>query len=438
MVGFHKMKRRAIIAGNGPIVSGFRWYALTILTLVYIFNIADRYVISTLIEPIKAELQLSDSAMGFLTGTALAIFYTGMGLPLGLLADRSNRRNLLSLAIFIWSLMTAACGAARNFPQLFLARVGVGIGEAGGTPASQSMIADLFPLRQRALATSIFALGAAAGSMIGSEAGGALSDKFGWHVAFYGLAVPGFVLAVLVRLTLVEPRRGAHDLVSADSVPRLTEVIRFIGRQRSLLHVLTGSAVVTFWGWGLLWWTPAFLSRSYGLTTGQAGGLIGTVNGIAGTLGILLGAFVTHKLGRRDPRWQCWIVALATLFGTFASFLAYSSPSLSTTKLMLWLFVPCAYLNIGPMLALSQSLVQPRMRGLSCAILLFVANIANLALAPQLIGIASDVLRSHFHAGQESLRYALVGTTLTGLWAAYHWWVAGRAMPEDLRRAGGE
>src|SRR5581483_11457317 len=297
--------------------------------------------------------------------------------PLGLLADRLNRRNLLSLATFIWSLMTAACGAAHSFMQMMLARIGVGVGEAGGTPASQSLIADLFPLHQRALVTSIFALGAAAGSMLGSVAGGALSDEFGWRMAFYALAAPGIVLTVLVRLTLEEPRRGAHDLVSAVRAPRLGEVLRFIAGQRALLHMLTGSGVVTFWGWGSLWWTPAFLSRSYGLTTGEAGALIGTINGIAGALGIILGALITHQLGRRDPRWQCWIVTLATLFGTVAAFLAYRSPSLSATRVMLWVFVPTAYLNIAPMLALSQSLVQPRMRGLTCAIMLFVANIAN-------------------------------------------------------------
>jgi MFS family permease len=415
-----------------------RWYVLAVLTLVYTFNIADRYAISTLIEPIKADLHLTDTAIGFLTGTALAIFYTGMGIPLGLLADRVNRRNLIALSIAIWSVMTAACGAARTFTQLLLARIGVGVGEAGGTPGSQSMISDLFPFKQRALATLIFALGASAGSMLGSVVGGSISDRFGWRWAFLVLGIPGVLIALLLRLTVREPKRGAYDAVS-DSThhpPTLGETLRFMLQQKALLHTLAGSALVVFWGWGLLWWTPAFLMRSYGLTTSMAGGLIGTISGIAGTLGILAGAWVIHKSGQHDPRWQPWVVALATVFGAAASVAAYGSYSRSITVLMLWLFVPVAYLNIGPQLALTQSLVKPRMRALSCAVLLFVVNFANLALAPQLIGLASDVLNAHTTAGHESLRIALTGTTVFGFWAAYHWWAAGRLLPADLRRAG--
>jgi predicted MFS family arabinose efflux permease len=411
------------------------WYALGALTLVYISNIADRYVISTLIEPIKADLQLSDTAIGFLTGTALAIFYTGMGIPLGLIADRVNRRNLIALSIGVWSIMTAACGVARTFAQLLIARIGVGIGEAGGTPASQSMISDLFPLQQRALATSIFALGAAAGSMLGSTMGGAISDAYGWRWAFLALGIPGVIVALIVRFTLREPPRGTFDTaVDAADAPTLAETWRFIRHQPSLLHVLAGATVVTFWGWGLLWWTPAFLSRSYGMTTGGAGALMGTINGIAGASGIILGAILTHKWGRRDPRWQAWIVAIATFIGTVLSIVAYSSRTQSTTVWMLWAFVPAAYLNIGPILALTQSLAQPRMRGLVCGLMLFGANIANLAIAPQLIGFVSDLARDQ--AGGESLRFALIGTAFSGFWAAYHFWKAGRAIPEGLQRAG--
>lgn len=418
--------------------AGFRsWYVLGVLVLVYVSNIADRYVISTLIEPIKADLHLSDTAIGFLTGTALAIFYAGMGIPLGLIADRVNRRNLIALSIAVWSVMTSACGAAQTFWQLLLARTGVGVGEAGGTPGSQSIISDLFPFRQRALATSIFALGAAAGSMLGSVVGGAISDAFGWRWAFLALGVPGASIALLVRLTVREPQRGTFD--SARNIvdaPSLTDTLRFIWHQRALMHALVGSTVVVFWGWGLLWWTPAFLMRSYGMTTAGAGAQTGMISGIGGALGILLGAIVIHVGGRHDPRWQPWVVAVATVLGALASVFGYAAHSQSTTVTMLWLFVPVAYLNIGPQLALTQSLVQPRMRALSCAVLLFVVNFANLALAPQLIGLASDLMNDYLGAGRESLRLALVGTTFTGFWAAYHWWAAGRLLPEGLRRAG--
>ncbi|MFC4312362.1 spinster family MFS transporter [Steroidobacter flavus] len=416
--------------------SSRRWYALAVLTAVYVFNIADRYVISTLIEPIKAELQLSDTAIGFLTGTALAIFYTGMGIPLGILADRIERRGLIALSIGIWSAMTAACGAAANFTQLLFARIGVGIGEAGGTPASQSMLADLFPFSQRVMATSIFALGAAAGSMLGSTGGGMIADEYGWRSAFYALAIPGIVMGLIVRFTLQEPVRGVLDKVEADDAPTLKQTLAFMRTQRSLVHVLAGGTVVTYWGWGLLWWTPAFLQRSHHLTTGAAGALTGTISGIAGAIGIVAGGLLIHYFAKRDPRWQVWTVGLATLFGTCASIGVYTTDSLSLASALLWLFVPVAYLNLAPILTLTQSLVLPRMRALSCAVLLFGANVANLALAPQIIGLMSDAFLAHSTAGAQSLRWALAVTTLTGFWAAYHFWAAGRDMRRDLERAG--
>jgi MFS family permease len=414
-----------------------RWYALGILTAVYVSNIADRYVISTLIEPIKADLHLSDTAIGFLTGTALAIFYTGMGIPLGLIADRVDRRKLIALSIGVWSVMTAACGAAANFTQLLLARMGVGIGEAGGTPASQSMIADMFPFSQRVLATSVFTLGAAAGSMLGSTGGGRIADAFGWRTAFLALAIPGIVVAALVRFTTFEPARGRLDAgTEAEKLPRLKETLRFIRTQRSLIHVIAGATVATYWGWGLLWWTPAFLMRSHQMTIGEAGTLTGTVTGIGGAVGVIAGGALIHKIARNDPRWQVWIVSIATVLATCASVGAYVATSRATATFMLWLFVPVAYLYLAPIFSLTQSLVLPRMRGLACAIMLFGANVANLALAPQIIGILSDAFLAHSSAGPESLRWALILTCFTGFWAAYHFWAAGLHLRSDLERAG--
>ena len=413
-----------------------RWYALGILTAVYISNIADRFVMSTLIEPIKRDLHLTDTAIGFLTGTALAIFYTGMGIPLGLIADRVDRRKLIALSIALWSLMTAACGAANTFGQLMLARIGVGVGEAGGTPASQSMLSDLFPFSQRILATSIFALGAAAGSMFGSSVGGAVADAFGWRAAFLALAVPGIVLAILTRLTVREPTRGACDKSSRVDAASFVDTLKFVRSQRSLLHVLAAGTVVTYWGWGLLWWTPAFLMRTHAMSVAQAGALLGTVNGIGGAIGIVAGGLVTHRLARQDPRWQVWVVGIATLLGTLASIGLFMGNTLSVTLLSLWVFVPVAYLNIPVILSLTQSLALPRMRALACAMLLFGANIANLALAPQLIGILSDVLSAGSGDTARSLRTALLLNTVTGFWAVYHFWAAGRTLRSDLGRAG--
>jgi predicted MFS family arabinose efflux permease len=421
-------RRAAVISWQG-------WYALGILTLVYAFNIADRFVVSALIEPIKHELQLSDTAIGFLTGTALAVFYTGMGIPLGMIADRVDRRKLIAVSLGVWSLMTALSGMAGNFMQLLLARIGVGTGEAGGTPGSQSMLSDIFPRSHLVFANAIFTLGAAAGSMLGSVAGGNIAEAFGWRAAFLALGFPGILLALVVRFTMREPARGGSSSMAAVTATPLSETLRFIARQRSLLHVLAGGTVVTYWGWGLLWWTPAFFSRSHHLSTGQAGTLVGTVSGIAGAVGIILGGLLIHWLARRDLRWQVWVVAAATLCGALASAAVYSAGSLTLATVALWMFVPVAYLNLGPILSLTQSLVRPRMRGVTCALLLFGANVANLALAPQLIGILSDQFALHFGAGAESLRWALELNTLAGVWAAYHFWAAGRDIRSDLQRA---
>ena len=411
---------------------------LAVLTAVYVSNIADRYVISTLIEPIRIELHLSDTAIGFLTGTALAIFYTGMGIPLGMIADRVDRRKLIALSLAIWSIMTVACGLARNFLELLLARIGVGIGEAGGTPASQSMIADMFPFSERVRATSVFALGAAAGSMLGAVAGGAIAEAYGWRWAFIALGIPGVLLALIVRMTVFEPERGGSGLRErAERAPSLAQTIRFIARQRSLLHVLAGQTVVIFWSWGLLWWTPAFLARSHGLSTGEAGQLLGIINGVCGTIGVLAGGILIHRLGRNNPRWQCWVVSVVTLACTFVSIAVYTTSSRSAATTFLWLFVPAAYINLAPTFSLTQSLVPPQMRALCCAIMLFGANVANLALAPQLIGLMSDGFRQYSGAGAESLRWALIVASFTGFWAAYHYWAAGRRdLTRDLVRAG--
>jgi predicted MFS family arabinose efflux permease len=298
------------------------------------------------------------------------------------------------------------------------------------------MLSDLFPFSQRVLATSIFALGAAAGSMLGSTIGGGIADAFGWRSAFLALAVPGIAVAVLIRFTVHEPVRGALDTVQPGESASLGETWRFILTQKSLLHVLAAATVVTYWGWGLMWWTPAFLMRAHALTTGQAGALLGPINGIGGSLGIIIGGVLSHQLGREDPRWQLWVVGIATLMGTLASIGLFMTTSPGMTTVLLWIFIPVAYLNLPSILSLTQSLTLPRMRGVSCALMLFGANIANLALAPQFIGILSDVFQAHSLDPARALRAALLLNTLTGFWAAYHFRAAGRTLLPDLARAG--
>jgi len=413
-----------------------RWYALLLLTAVYAFNIADRYVISTLIEPIKTELHLSDTAIGLLTGTALAIVYTGMGIPLARIADTGERRQLLVISIAAWSIMTAACGVATSFLFLLLARIGVGLGEAGATPASQSILADLFSFQERMPAMSVYALGAAVGSMLGGAAGGYIGESFGWRSAFLGLALPSLVLAPLVRFSLREPARSGSSS-TADHSNTVRDLWRFAISQKALLHTLIGATVCTFWSWGLLWWTPAFLARSYGFSTGQAGLLLGLINGIGGTVGVLVGGFIIHRLGLRDARRQCTTLAVIVAIATAASVIAYAVPNRLSMIVATSLFIPVAYLYLAPAFGWIQSLAPARTRATYSAVFLFGANIANLALAPQLIGYGSDLLATRPAIGHESLRWMLVATSFTGFWSAAHFWKAGHTFRADLERVDG-
>jgi len=411
-----------------------RWYVLATLALVYALNIADRFVMSTLIEPIKAELQLSDSAVAFLTGVALAVFYVCAGLPLATLADRTNRRNMVAAALGTWSIMTAACGLAQSYWQLLLCRLGVGVGEAGGTPPSHSLISDCFPWRERAFALSVFAVGASAGSMLGSSAG-YISDAWGWRSALMVLGLPGVVCALTILATVREPQRGRLDAAAPSSLKSsLLDTWHFARTQRALLHSWAGGTVFTLWAWGLMWWTPSYLVRSHHMTLGAAGGALSLMHGLGGTAVLLLTSILMTRLARLDARAVPLFLVGAICVGTIPSVIAYSTSSTTLALGMLWIFIPMSYANFGPTFALVQNLVPARMRAQASALLLFFANLANLVVAPQVIGAASDALVTHY--GVESLRVALMPLTLTGLWSAYHYWAATRSLRSDLLRAG--
>jgi predicted MFS family arabinose efflux permease len=410
-----------------------RWYVLGVLTLVYALNIADRFAISTLIEPIKNELALSDSSVAFLTGVALALFYVTIGIPIASLADRANRRNIVAAALVIWSGMTALCGIAQNYWQLLLARIGVGVGEAGGTPPSTSLLADKFPPAQRPLALTIFALGASLGAWLGSSVAGGAADRFGWRGAFLVLGIPGLLVGALVFLTVREPPRGAFDTNAAASAPAssLRDTLRLIVRKRSAFHLLVGGSVATFWSWGLMWWTPSFLVRSYGMTVGEAGARVGPMHLVAGSLSTVFAGVLMARPAARDPRYVARLLAVVTLIATVPSLLVYALHSRVMTITMLWIFVPAVYFYIGPILGLLQNLMPAGTRAQACAVLLFTANVANLMIAPQLVGFVSDRLSTASALGPESLRWALVAVAPSGFWAAWHLWASGRTIRDE-------
>jgi len=412
-----------------------RWYVLSVLTIAYALNIADRFSISTLIEPIRLELGLSDSGVAFLTGVSLALFYVSVGIPVARLADRANRRNILAVALAVWSGMTALCGFAQNYWQLLLTRFGVGIGEAGGTPPSTSILADKFPAARRPMALTIFALGACLGAWIGSSVAGSVADEHGWRAAFIVLGIPGLLLALIVWLTVREPVRGALDgTASTLQQSSLREVLAFITQQRAALHLLIGGSVATFWSWGLMWWTPTFLVRSHGMSVGEAGSALGQMHLVAGTMGTAVAGWLMARRAAADARYVVRLLAGVTAVTTIPSVLVYWVASEDAMIALLWVFVPAVYFYMGPILGLLQNLVPAHMRATTCALLLFTSNVANLVVAPQLVGWLSDWFATSFGADTDSLRWALMLIAPTGLWAAYHLWLSARTIREEQAR----
>ncbi|OWL90086.1 spinster family MFS transporter [Halopseudomonas aestusnigri] len=414
------------------ITPAYRRYALFILVLAYTSSHVDRNIVGILIEPLKADLLLSDTQLGFLSGIAFALFYATLGIPIAIFADRSNRRNIIAWSIAIWSAMTAVCGLAQNFWQLAIARIGVGIGEAGSSPPSHSMIADLYPKEQRSSAMSIYALGVYLGIMIGFIVGGFVAEWWGWRAAFFVVGLPGILIALLVRFTMIEPPRGFADGVKPPPMGKVNIKAGFavLWRVRTTRHVVLGVTLTALVGYGTIVWNPAFLIRSHGLTPGQVGLFLGPLMGVVGGLGAWIGGMLADKLAARDASWNAWIVGVAKLLAIPFIIAFYMVDS---TFWALVVYCPAVFLGafyLGPSFAMIQSLTPLRSRALASAIMLLVLNLVGLGLGPQLIGIVSDLVSGPF--GSDSLRYALIGAAFVNIWACAHYYLAGRTIRQDL------
>ncbi len=421
---------------NAPLISdAVKRYTLGVLVVVYTFNFIDRQILSILIEPIKNDLGVSDFGMGLLSGTAFAIFYATLGMPLALIADRWNRRNLIGLALAVWSGMTALSGLAMNFWHLAAARIGVGIGEAGCSPPAHSMLADLYPAKERATALGIYSLGIPFGIMFGLFAGGAIADAFGWRMAFFIVGIPGVILSVIVFLTVKEPIRGQADGHSADAGgerhPSILEVFRFLLKKRAFVHMATGGGLTAFVGYGLVTWAPTFFLRSHSMTLTEAGFWLGLVLGIPGGLGIVLGGWLCDRFGARDSRWYLWVVALALVVLVPIGAAAYLVESWWLSLLLLSIPIMLGNFYQGTTFAQTQGLAPVRMRAVAAAILLFILNFIGFVFGPPAVGILSDLLTGPF--GSDALRYSLFSWGAVNLWAAFHYWRAGQMLPGDLR-----
>ena len=415
--------------------SYYRYYALIVLTVAYVFNFVDRQVLSILQESIKADLGLMDWQLGMLSGIAFAIFYASLGVPIARLADKGNRRNIAAIAIALWSFMTAISGAAQNFVHLLLARIGVAVGEAGGSPPAHSMISDIFPPNQRASALAFYSMGVNVGILCGFVIGGWVNDFFNWRVVFLVVGVPGILWALVVRFTLSEPVRGLSEKRTdvADALPML-DVIRFMWSRSSFRHMSVGAGLSAFVGYASIQWLASFFIRTYELTS--IGGLatwIGLIVGIAGGLGTFLGGYLTDKLGTRDRRWYVWLPALSTVVSIPFSLTVYG---LNSYTLALCIQIIPAFLGtmwLGPILAMTHGIVSLRMRAVASALLFFILNLIGLGLGPLFTGVTSDLLVPKF--GGESLRVALMLTTAFALWSGFHYWRASKYLEADLESA---
>ncbi len=412
-----------------------RWYVLIIMMFAYTINIADRYVMSTVLEPIRLELKLTDGGVAFLTGVSLALFYVTMGIPLSWIADRYNRRNLLAISITVWSAMTTLCGLSTSYMQLLLARIGVGIGEAGGTPSCNAIVSDYFPAARRPMAMTIFALGAPIGAWLGADMAGYVANRYGWHSAFLVLGIPGILLAAVIMLTIKEPKRGRLDAVSTEDTPSLMTTLAFFFKQKAAFHVIMGSGVSALWGWGLMWFTPTFIQRTYNLNVGEAGAVVGPIHLVMGISASLFTAWLLSRPSFVDPRRIVKLLSIVTAVATIPSIIAYYTHSLSLATAMLWVFIPAIYFYIGPAFALGQNLAPPKMRAMFTAIALLIANVFNLIVAPQGVGWLSDYFAGPAGADAASLRSALLVLAPTGFWAAWHYWMAARSIVEDQKTA---
>ncbi len=418
-----------LITARAPSIA-VRWYVLCIMSAGYAISIADRYVVTTVMEPMRLDLHLSDSGVAFLTGPPLALFYVTLGIPISWWADRGNRRNILAGALIAWSGMTALCGLSRNYAQFMLARMGVGVGEAGGTPPANCIIADNFPAPRRPMAMAIFALGAPAGAYLGADMAGWVANLYGWRAAFLALGVPGLILGMVVILTIREPVRGcleAHG-VEAGASPSFVQSMAFLWRQKALLHVMMAGGVAALWGWGLMWFTPTFLQRTYHLSVGEAGAVVGPIHLVGGTAASLATAWILARRSFVDPRHVLWLLGAGVGLATVPSFIAYQTHSLAVARLMLWIFIPAIYFYIGPTMALVQNLAPCTMRATFIAVSLLVANVMNLVVAPQGVAMVSDLAG----ANAASLRLALLMLAPTGFWAAWHYWAASRTVRKGL------
>jgi MFS family permease len=417
---------------------GYANYVVGVLFVVYVFNFMDRQVMSIVLEDIKAEIQLSDTYMGFLGGFAFSLMYTFAGIPIARYADRGSRRNVVTIGLLVWTGFTAITSLVTSFGQLFAARIGVGIGEAAGSPPSHSIISDYFPAHKRATALSFYGMGVFVGIAAAMIFGGYIASNFGWRSVYLTVGLAGIPLALLVRFTIRELPRGYSDRVEGQATPfadqpPLREAIKRILGIRAMRYIIAGTAVQSLAGYGLMLWGATFLRRVHQMSQTDAGLALGLIFGFVGCSGVYVGGWWADRMGQRDLRWYMRLPALQAVIGLpfLVGFLLADDVTFA-----LCCFVPfyfTANMYIGPMFAMTQGLVPPNMRATASAINLFIVNLIGLGLGPFLMGYLSDALAAQY--GDASIRYSLLSVGSVGCTALYFFWQASRSLPQDLAAA---
>jgi MFS family permease len=424
-----------------PLSPAYRRYALGVLLAIYTLNFLDRQVINILAEPIKQDLQLADWQLGMMTGLAFALFYTVLMLPIARLAERGHRPWIIASATAIWSLFTILCGMSQTFLQLFLARIGVGIGEAGCSPPAHSLISDYVPKSMRSSALAFYSIGTPLGSLLGMVMGGLAADAFGWRTAFLIAGAPGLIMACVAAITLVEPRVKKPTVGESPSVGA---ALREIAGKKTFWLIAFGAGFMAFQGYGHQAFAASFflrnhaeelaqLSAQFGLKPiGLIGIGMGLITGIGGIVGTVLGGQLADRLGAKDLRHQMAIPAIGALIGFPVYILAMLQNSAASALIMMLLPTLLSTLWYGPAYASSQSLVSPRTRATAAAITLFVANLVGLGCGPLFVGILSDTLSGPMGMGSAlGVKWALILGSLGLLVAAALFWIARNHIRED-------
>ena len=407
-----------------------RAYVLFILVVVYTFNFIDRQIVGILAVPIKADLGLTDSQLGLMGGLAFALFYTGLGIPVAMLADRFSRTWIMTAALTIWSAMTAASGLATNFWQLFAARLGVGVGEAGGVAPAYSLISDFFPPNQRARALSIYSFGIPIGSAIGIVFGGIIASLINWRYAFFFVGLAGIVLAPIFRMTIKEPVRGQFDRKRDDTkAPSLKLILHTLVSKPSFWLLSLGASFSSMIGYGVFFWLPSFFVRSYGLTLLDASLFYGAILLLGGVAGIWAGGWLGDRFGQSKRSQFARIPAIAFIATVPFYVLAILSPTLAVSFFVFLVPTALGLAWLGPVISAIQHLVRPDMRATASAVFLFIINLIGIGLGTYVIGALSDTLAAQF--GDDSLRYSILAGTGFYIVAATLFFLASKGLERD-------